>query len=605
VLLVFGQTVGFDFLQWDDDINVTENPHLVPGAGGPARFWTAPYAGLYVPVAYTVFWAEARLSALGRGADPDPRVFHAGNLLLHLGCCLLAFMLLRRVLGSGPAAMAGALLFAMHPLQAETVSWVTETKGLLAALGTLAAVAAYLRFADGGGWGVWAAATGAFGLALLAKPSAVVTPLLAAVLVVAVGRGRSPRRTLLPLVPWVVLAAALVVVTKSQQPETVLRVETPVPARPFVALDALAFYLAKLVAPVGLCPDYVRTPPRVVAAGAQWIWVLPFLAAAAAFRWRRTVGTAAAWWLAALLPVLGLVPFEYQNISTVADRYQYVAMLGPALALGALVAARPRWWPAVAVVLVAAGAAGARQASFWHDTERLFARTLRLHPDSFSAHNNLGVYLAKRGRYDEAIEHYTAAIRADPEFIRPWINRGQCLHKLGRDEEAAADYREAIRLVPAAPDAHLLLADVLDALGRPDEAAQHRTLAMRASPDSPEQHNSLGVTYYERGDLERAAFHLREALRIRPRYAEAHNNLAACLIRAGNVSEGVQHYREAIRIEPDYLNAHVNLGKVLMRRGDIDEAIFHFERALEIGGEDPEIRAALERLRAERAGAGR
>ena len=80
VLLVFGQTIGFEFLQWDDDINVTENPHLVPGAGGVAHFWTNPYAGLYVPLPYTVFWAEARLSrAIGGEDDPDPRIFHAGN----------------------------------------------------------------------------------------------------------------------------------------------------------------------------------------------------------------------------------------------------------------------------------------------------------------------------------------------------------------------------------------------------------------------------------------------------------------------------------------------------------------------------------------------
>lgn len=604
VAAVFGFTVGFDFLQWDDVVNVTENPHLATGsAEGLARLWAAPYAGLYVPATYTWWWTARVLSRdLGAGEEPDPHVYHAGNVVLHAVCAWLAFLLLRRLLRSEAGALAGAALFAVHPLQAEVVCWVTGSKDLLAAALSLAALLLHLRFREHGGGRARGGAIALFALAVLAKPSAVAVPALA-FLVDAVWMRRPWREAAVALVPWAVIAAALFLVTKAQQPDRVLVFDVPWALRPAIALDALAFYLAKVVAPFGLVPDYGRIPEKVLASGAAaWTWLAPAAAAGLVLRFRRdrrwTVP--AAWFLLALAPVLGLIPFEYQNISTVADRYAYLALLGPALAAGAIVAARPRRevLAGAAALVLAAGFAANRQAAHWRDTEALFEHTLRLQPRSFSAHHNLGVEMAARGAHPEAIAHYDEVIRLAPWYFRAWANRGNAREKLGDPEAAAADLTEALRLSPTHVAARLNLVRVLESLGRDEEAGEQLALAARMRPDSPEALNSLGVRAYEAGDLETAERNLRRAVKLRPAYPEALNNLANCLVRQGRPNDALPLYREALRLAPDYHSAHLNLGKLLIRSTDRAGAVRHLERALELGGPNPELERRIRELKA-------
>ncbi|HMB71612.1 MAG TPA: tetratricopeptide repeat protein [bacterium] len=617
VLAVFGAASSFRFLQWDDDTNVVENPHLATGSvAGLAELWAAPYAGLYVPVTYTWWWAERVLSRdLGEGSDPDPRVYHIGNVLLHAACAWLAFLLLRRLLASDAGALAGAAVFAVHPLQAEVVSWVTAGKDLLAAGLTLGALLLHLRFREGGGARERWIALGLFLAALLAKPSAVAAPALALGLDV-LWRRQPFRDSARALWPWAVAAAALVVLTKAQQPDRVLRFDVPLLARPVIAADALSFYLRKLVLPLNLLPDYGRTPAFVLESGrAAWTWLIPAALTAAVLRFRRdrrwTVP--ALWFAAALSPVLGLIPFEFQNISTVADRYAYLALLGPALAVWAIVASRPR--PAgggapaalpgkgtiavTAAMVLAFGLLARAQAARWRDTETLFAYTLDRQPESFTAHNNLGVALATQGRYDEALAHLDQVIRLEPAYFRAWANRGNIREKLGRSEEALADLEEAVRLAPDYTAARVTLARVLESLGRHDEAREQLSLAGRAGTGagSADEANALGVQAFNAGDVDQAEAHFRNAVRLRPGYAEAHNNLANTLVRTGRPEEALPHYEEALRIQPDYFSAHLNLGKVLMRSTDQQRAVQHLERALEIGGPNPELERRIAELK--------
>ena len=459
-------------------------------------------------------------------------------------------------------------------------------------------VAGALR--DGGAARWYGAASALFVLAMLAKPSAVVVPALAWLM--DVGMFRRPwRQSLRPVGPWLLAALALVLVTKAQQPDFVVQAGVPAAQRPVVALDALGFYLSKVILPVQLLPDYGRTPARVLEGGFSWIWLLPLALLAVLAVWRRDLrrSVPALWFAAVLAPVLGLIPFEYQNISTVADRYVYLAMLGPALAAAFVLAARPARGLLVAagVLVVVLGVAAHRQSSFWRSTEVLFERTLAHNPRSFTAHNNLGNALAKSGRYEEAVGHFTETVQLSPAYFRGWTNRGNSLQKLGRLEEAVADFREALRLMPAFVDARIHLARALDGLGRSDEAAREFQLALQGSPEIAETHNAAGVRFFESGDPAVAESHFRQALQLRPTYAEAHNNLANCLVRLGRVPEAVPHYREAIRIDPDYFSAHLNLGKVLFRP-DPAGALPHLERALELGGPDPELERRIQALRA-------
>lgn len=280
--LPYLQTLWFGFVDFDDPLHVTENPAFFPVTlPSLATFWMGPYGHLYVPASYMLFAAECGASRWLHGDGPaaavSPWVFHAVSVVLHVFSALVVVRILRRFTSLPWAAVAGGIVFAAHPLQVESVAWVAEQRGLLAAVFSLVAVDQFLAWVDQDRarsllQPSYLVATGALVVALLAKPSAIVTPFLA--FAVAFHRRGVPWHTLAkPLVPWAGLALAAAIVTRTVQPAELSRVDLPFLHRPLIAGDALAFYAGKIVAPTGLCVAYGRTPQVTVADAAA-----PFLA---------------------------------------------------------------------------------------------------------------------------------------------------------------------------------------------------------------------------------------------------------------------------------------------------------------------------------------
>jgi hypothetical protein len=518
VLVTFGGTVGGQWLNLDDDVHVTANPHLNPVTGASLRrLWSAAYEDLYIPLAYTLFAAETQASRLLAGGKettpPDPWLFHAVSLALHAANVLLVWSLLQRLVPGGIwPAMAGALLFAVHPLQVESVAWISEQRGLLSATCSLAALALHLaagRSVRGSGrwWTQTVAAALLFGLALLAKPQAVAMPLVAWLLEV-FGTGRPARVVARDLLPWFLLAGlATLVVGSLQRADRTASVAAWL--RPIVAGDAVAFYVAKLVAPFGLCIDYGRTPQAVLAqttacalAVVAWlvlaaIWLVPRL---------RSARLPAAVSVAALLPVLGFAPFLFQNISTVADRYCYLAMLGPALAATWLTAwalerrsRRPVILATVAVLAVLA-ATSFVQARTWRNSITLARHAIGVNPASLLGNCNLGAAFLDDDDPRQAVGWLRRAVAASPRHVNANLNLGMALDKLGQLDEAASSYEVVLSLRPAHAEAH----------------------------------NYLGVLHARRGRVAKAAEHFRAAVATKPGYRDARLNLE----RANRVLEG-------------------------------------------------------------------
>lgn len=631
--VVFHGVLDGEFVDWDDGLNVAANPGLNPAsASSVLGFWKAPYLKLYIPLTYTAWAAITPLARTpartetGGWGPLAPRPFHAPNLALHVAAAVAVFSMLRRLFGCAGPAFCGALLFALHPVQVEPVAWVTGMKDVLGGALAIAAIWQYLSFAaaarveEGESPPTMAASAGTapaargrahfalasllFVLALLAKPSAAAVPLIAWCLD-RWALGRSAREATWSLLPWGAVALAWAAVTARAQPPGAIDFVPSAWGRLVVAGDALAFYLGKLAWPTGLAIDYGRSPATVLSSrAAPLAWLLPGGVAIAAWLLRRRAPWLLAGlgvFIAALLPVLGIIPFEFQNQSTVADRYLYVALLGPAVALagtlrggrtsagaaGAIPSsatlARPRpvlITAVAALLIVALGTMSLSQVPRWRTTRALFARALAVNPRSAVAHNLYGMSLVEEGRVDEGLMHFAEALRLRPRFPEAHYHRGLALIGLGRAAEAESAFAEAIRIRPNFSSAHNNLGVALARQGRLGEAIASYERALAIQPGDPQAHTNLGNALAKEGRVEEARAQYEAALSLRPDSPEALSNLGALLAGRGDLAGATALLERAARASPASADVRGNLGMLLVAQGRAAEALPHFDAAL-------------------------
>ena len=614
---VFWPVIGHQFLAWDDSVVVYKNPYLqVPSLGNLLHFWRYPYERLYTPLTYTfcalLAWSPKLLKGNpGAAVVPDPGLFHGFNLVLHLLSVLVLWRILLLLLNRSKqteigvadnldtlplswAACGGALLFAIHPIQVEPVSWAAGMKDLLFGLFSLVAVWNYLLYVDAKTLPGrrsrprlhYGFATGAYLLALLSKPTAVVVPVMVGLLAGWAWR-RTWREQLSGLWVWFIIAVAWGILTRWVQTGAGLTFEPPLWARPLIAGDAVAFYLYKLIVPLRFGPDYGRTPQYVLGHG--WLFItglVPYIIAIWLWLKRKRLpwlGAAAGIFVVVLLPVSGLISFEFQRYSTVADRYVYLAMIGPAFALAWVLTWPKKKFAAIGGIIILGFflLSSSRQVPYWRDTQTFFEHALQLNPNSFLALNNLGFALAYQGKDVDAIRLFKEALRIEPESAVTHSNLANALVRQGKLEEGIQHYSEALRLVPNFARAHTNLGLALAELGRHLEAIEHHREALRVEPKFAEAHNNLGFELAQRGEFEEAMQHYAEALRLNPGYAGAHTNSGIALALQKRFDEAVHHFSEALRIEPT-AKAHANLAGVFLQQMKFKEAELHLTEAIRL-----------------------
>ena len=510
-LAVFARAAWFPFFPfWDDDIHVHANPHIAQLSWSSiAALWAGPWQQLYIPLTYSVWAGLAALSRWAAGlpiatGTLDPAWFHGANVLAHVASAALAFALLRRAtaafFGGIPAARVnmaaalGAAFFALHPLQVEPVAWVSGLRDVLGGCLGLAALVV-LFGAERPSAARWACATLLFLASLAAKPAGVALPAVAAILAFAPFRW-TPRQIALALGPWLLAGAAWVVLTSSAQWAAELaRGLVPAWMRPLVAADALSFYLAKTLWPAGLAADYGRSPDAALAAGwLWWTWAGPaaLVALLAALKPLRVYLVPLGVFAAALAPTLGLVPFNFQVVSTVADRYAYFALIGPGLALAMAVAQCGRGWVSALAALWVAGLAAdtMHRLPLWSDDLRLFAATLETNPRSWKAMHNYASALDDRGRTAEALPLLREVVARRPDSAEAHNDLSVVLWNLGRREEAAIMMRRAVAL-RATPSSARNLAQMEAMLGNKEGLLAALEWVVRLEPENAEAARQL------------------------------------------------------------------------------------------------------------------
>jgi len=495
--------VSRNFIAYDDDIYVSENPRVRQGLTAETALWafTSTTNANWHPLTWLSHLADVSLFGL------DARGHHLTSVLIHALNTVLLFLALARLTGRAPPAALVAALFGVHPLHVESVAWVAERKEVLAALFFMLLLLAYERYARRGGAGRYLLAALLLALGLMAKPMLVTAPFVLLLLDFwplgriprpAPGAGgsvsRAAGRLFLEKLPLLALSGASAAITVAAQ-RGGGAIQDTISFSPAVrvanALLSWSAYLVKTAWPSPLAmyyPHPLNLPPAWKLAGAFGLLALLSAVALRGVRRRPWLITGWCWYLGMLVPVIGLVQIGAQAM---ADRYTYLPLCGVFIMAAWSVpgSGSPRRLPrgaaaaAASLAVAALAIAAAVQAGRWKDSETLFTHTLAVTRDNWMIQNNLATAYFQSGRYEEAADHAREALRIRPDLAEAGNNLGISLAVLGRHEEAAAAFREAIRARPGLPEAWYNLGLVLADLGRREEAADSFRRALRLRPD--------------------------------------------------------------------------------------------------------------------------
>jgi len=593
---------------WDDDKYVTANP-LLTAPDGLWRIWFSfDSPSQYFPLVYTTFRAGHALWGL------DPAGYHWVNILLHAVNALLLWRLLDRL--DIPGAWLAAAIFALHPVQVESVAWITELKNVQMGfffLLSLMAWTAWMRRETARPWLFYLLSLLAYALALCSKTTACTLPV--ALLLMAWLRGkRIGWRQAVEVVPFVALGICMGLLTiwweRFHQGTQGRLFTMSFPDRLFVAAHAVWFYLGKLFWPANLLFSYPRWP---LPAAWGWLVALAILCAAAlvARRFRGwSISIALAFFIATLGPILGFFMLYTFRYTFVADHYQYLACIGPIALVSAgfetwrrQTIARHALWPPLlrAMLLATLWVLTWRQAAIYHDPETLWRATIAGNPGSVLAHNDLAEFYLNQGRVGEALAESREALRIDPNLPEAHGNIGNALLRQNHPAEAITEFREALRLDPSLAKGYYDLGLAMYATGNPADAITQFANTIRIDPSFTTAYYDLAVVQFQQGQSAEAVANLETALDLDPGNTLAQGKLAWILAAAPQLS--VRNGPRAVQLATQAAQATGNTNPAILRTlaaayaqdGQYSDAIRTAQRALELSQNIPALASALRR----------
>jgi tetratricopeptide (TPR) repeat protein len=573
-LSVYWQVRNYEFVMFDDDVYLTENPHVRAGLTPKSIGWafTATYASNWHPLTWLSHMLDVQLYGM------NPGQHHLTNVLFHLINTLLLFLVLSQMTEKVWQSAFVAALFALHPLHAESVAWVSERKDLLSTFFWILTMGAYTRYVKKPEIKTYLPVFFCFVLGLMSKPMVITLPFVLLLLDYWPLERMTHRESgfwnlIREKLPLIALSAGSGAITffAQQSGGAVKSLEAfSLDIRIANALISYVRYIEKMVCPYNLAFLYPH-PAALSLWQAAGAFVLLVLISALVFwqiRQRAYLAVGWLWYIGTLVPVIGLVQVGLQSM---ADRYTYIPFIGifimlawgiPELLTGKIY---KKYICAVSAVMILTlmGILAWHQTAYWQSSITLFRRALDVTSGNYIAHNALANALQAKGRWDEAVFHYREAVRLEPNFAKAYNNLATALEEQGKIDEAIAAYRETLRISPGLAKAHYNLAYALEKQGKPDEAVRHYTESLRLNPDDTDVRISLGIILLRQQKTDEAIFHLEKALEARPDHIEILNNLGVALAYKGRYRESVAYFQKALKIKPDDTNAYANLQKVL------------------------------------------
>jgi tetratricopeptide (TPR) repeat protein len=635
--VTFAPAIGYQFVSFDDPFYITQTPQVTQGLSVANAAWAFATSrdgnwqlnfrnGNWHPLT----WLSLQLDATLWG--PGPRGFHLTNVLLHSANAALVFLVLHALTRAFWPAVAAAALFAVHPLRAESVAWISERKDVLSIFFGLLALLAYAGYARQRSVRLYLVVLVAFTLSLLAKPTLVTLPCLLLVLdwwplrrVPAeqpapksgepsmsgprkAAKAEIPEKLTVPIGPpgsavrdWLRLVAEkvpLVAVLVGSCVVTFLAQGSRGAVKPFTLQaraenSAVAYvaYLNKTVWPAGLAvyyphPNYPGGQPLSSGETAGAVVVLVLLTAAGVALRKRApyLLTGWLWYLGTLVPVIGLVQVGTQAY---ADRYTYFPQIGLLVALcwgvADLFRSRPRLaLSAGAAATLALVAVTQANLPVWKDSFSLWENARLTTGENATTLVNLGQALEDRKNWPKAEQCYRSAIEIESESVAAHNDLGRLYISQSRFEEAIRELKEACELAPNFPLVRNNLGNAYYLQKKPDEAAVEFAKAIELAPEYDQPYRALGKIELDRKNADHAAELFRQAVRLSPGSADGYVGLGIALGQKGQHDDALELFKTAARVDPNSANAFYNLGKVLYARGELNKADDCFRRVLDL-----------------------
>ncbi len=605
--LVYSRMAGNGFVHIDDPLQLTEQVHVLSGLSWKNLVWSFSPESWCAPLtwfAYTAFHAVFGL---------NPGAFHVLMLALHVASSALLFSLLKNTTGEfWKSAFVGAL-FALHPINVESVAWIAELNNVLSGLFFMLTLLAYLFYVRKSGWKRYLLVLLIFELGLLAKPAIMTLPFIMLLLDLwplkrlqierkdendkswALRTSGTPILNLIiEKIPFLALSFASLAsnLLGANQRMGLYGAEfAPMGLRISNALVSTIKYLGNLFWPANLAvfypyPDMI---PFWQITGAVLVLVLVTILALRTVLSHPYLLVGWLWFLGGLVPFLGL--FQAGLWPELADRYAYLTYIGVFIAVCWGVPellGRWRYFKTAAVIampgiLLVLMVLTWIQVGYWKNSEMLFTHTLAVTRDNFMAHNGLGLALSQKGDIEGAIHEYRQSVKIKPYYLDAHYNLGNALYSGGHYDEAAAEYRTCLRINPQQSGyIRNNLGNVLIAKGNYDEAIKSYLEQARMDPHQPGIYYNIGIAFFRKGNLKKAIEYYEKAIHEKPGYVEAMNDLEKARAAQRNLEGLITRILEELKIQPRNPVLLTRLGDVYRQLGEDDQAIARYHAAISV-----------------------
>lgn len=612
-IIAFEPVRNNEFVEYDDDVYVTENSHVKNGIrpASVIRAFTTPDAGNWHPLTWLSHMLDCELFGL------NAFWHHLSGLLFHIANTLLLFLVLKKMTGSVWPSGFVAAAFALHPLHVESVAWVAERKDVLSGFFWMVTIAAYVRYAQRPGIVRYLLVVLSLCLGLMAKPMVVTLPFVLLLLDYwplcrlqwesksSEEDLKQPQTTepsykkaslswlIGEKIPLFALVAASAVITFIvQQGAGAMRPgeRFSLSVRISNALVSYISYILKMFFPIRLAVLYPHPGDSLP------VWqpivsavLLAGITAVAIYlgKRRRYIPVGWLWYLVTLVPVIGLIQVGSQAM---ADRYTYLPSIGIFIIVGWTAAEffAGRRYRKIAlgitagVVLAVLLILTRVQVGYWRNNFTLFGHALDVTKDNFIMHNNFGNALRDKGQFEEAITHFDEALRINPQYVKAFNNKGKAFLDMGKSDKAIAIFTEVLDAGEKPYEVHNDLGLAHAQKGELDAAIENYNEVLRLKPDYVKAMNNLGLALKKQGRLDEAIVQWEKALEIKPDYAKVHYNMGFAMAEQGEYDDAVRYFKEVLRIKPDWAEAHYNLGGIYARQGNLEPAVEHCTEALRL-----------------------